>query len=188
MKSQNLPLWKKQLPNMITLLRVAFVPLVVFCLMQNTPEHDFGAAVFFITASVSDWVDGYLARLYKVESVLGQLMDPVADKLLVMAALIMMIPLGRVSALLSLVFLSRDIFIAGLRAAAASQNVVIPAGSYGKWKTGLQMVAIPALILNRQLWGIDLLKLGEWLLAASVALSLISAAQYILVFTKRTRF
>ncbi len=183
-----MPQWKKRLPNAITLLRVAFVPLVVFCLMQNTATYDLWGALFFITASISDWIDGYLARLYKVESVLGQLMDPVADKLLVMAALIMMIPLGRVSALLALVFLSRDIFIAGLRAAAASQNVVIPAGSFGKWKTGIQMVAVPALILNRDLLGVHLLTLGQWLLAASVLLSLISAGQYILMFTQRARF
>jgi CDP-diacylglycerol--glycerol-3-phosphate 3-phosphatidyltransferase len=188
MNSKILPTWKKQLPNAITLLRIAFVPLVVLCLIQNTPEYDFWGAIFFITASVSDWIDGYLARLYKVESVLGQLMDPVADKLLVMGALIMMIPIGRVSALLALVFLSRDIFIAGLRAAAASQNVVIPAGSFGKWKTGIQMFALPALILNRNWIGIDLLILGRWLLIASVILSLISAAQYILIFSKRTRF
>ena len=188
MKTQIIPLWKKQLPNMITLLRIAVIPLVVFFLAYSNWENDFWAAVFFIAASISDFFDGYLARLYNVESVLGQLMDPVADKLLVMAALIMMIPLQRVSPILVLLLLSRDIFIAGIRAAAANERLVIAAGSFGKWKTGFQMVAIPALMLNRSIFGLfDSRPLGFWLLWGSMILSLISAAQYIFEFFKKTK-
>lgn len=187
MKTQKLPVWKKQLPNMITLVRIAFIPLVVLGLNYSNPDNDFWAAVFFILASISDFFDGYLARLYKVESVLGQLMDPVADKLLVMGALIMLIPLNRVSPILVLLLLSRDIFIAGIRAAAANEKLIIAAGSYGKWKTGLQMVALPALMLNRDLFGIDLLVMGQWLLWASMILSLISAIQYIVKYFQLTK-
>ncbi len=188
MKAQKLPSWKKQLPNTITLIRIAFVPLVVCCLLNGDPRLNFWGAMFFIVASVSDLLDGYFARLYKVESILGQLMDPVADKLLVMAALIMMIPLGRVHPILVLLLLSRDIFISGLRAAAASQALVIPAGSSGKWKTGMQMFAIPALMLNRYLFGVNLLSMGQWLLAGSMILSLVSAIQYSFLFSKKNKF
>lgn len=187
MKPQSLPYWKKQLPNAITWLRMAIIPVVVYFLVKPNSNDDFWAAIFFILASLSDLLDGYLARKYQVESVLGQLMDPVADKLLVMAALIMLVPLARVNPILVLLLLSRDIFIAGIRAAAASEKLVIAAGSMGKWKTGFQMVAIPALLLNRHLFGVDLNILGVVLLWASMALSLISAIQYSFLFFKNSK-
>lgn len=188
MKSHKLPQWKKQLPNMVTGLRIAFVPLVVFFLLFSSPDYDLCATILFVTASLSDLLDGYLARLYKVESVFGQLMDPVADKLLVMAALIMLIPLGRVNPVLVLLLLSRDIFIGGIRAAAASERLVIAAGSFGKWKTGFQMVAIPALMLDRDIWGLfHSNPLGTWLLWGSMILSIVSAIQYIFLYFKNSK-
>ncbi|MBK9294492.1 MAG: CDP-diacylglycerol--glycerol-3-phosphate 3-phosphatidyltransferase [Oligoflexia bacterium] len=187
MKAQQFSIWKKKLPNFITWMRMAFIPVVVYLLIEPNSFRDFWAAMFFITASLSDLLDGYLARLYKVESVLGQLMDPVADKLLVMGALVMLIPLGRVNPILVLLLLSRDIFIAGIRAAAANEKLVIAAGSMGKWKTGFQMVAIPALLLNRNLFGIDLIVLGTVLLWTSMALSIVSAIQYSILFFKNSK-
>ncbi|MDZ4676894.1 MAG: CDP-diacylglycerol--glycerol-3-phosphate 3-phosphatidyltransferase [Oligoflexia bacterium] len=185
MKSQRLPFWKRQLPNFITGLRIAFIPPVVIALLYDTPEAGFWAAVFFILASVSDFFDGYFARIYNVESLLGKFLDPVADKLLVTAALVMLIPLGRVSAILVLLILSRDLLINGLRAVAASEKFVIGAGWTGKWKTGAQMCAIPCLMLKNPLLGVDLLLVGQILLWISLVLSLISGFQYLRDFFSR---
>lgn len=182
MKSQRLPFWKRQLPNMITWGRIAFIPPVVFFLMYDTPRAGLWAAICFILASVSDFFDGYFARIFHVETLLGKFLDPVADKLLVTAALIMLIPLGRVPALLVLLLLSRDLLINGLRAVAASENFIIGAGWTGKWKTGAQMVAIPALMLKDPLFGLPLLGIGQMLLWLSLVLSLISAVQYLYAF------
>jgi CDP-diacylglycerol---glycerol-3-phosphate 3-phosphatidyltransferase len=167
---------------MITWGRIAFIPLVVVSLMYDTPRAGFWAALFFILASVSDFFDGYFARVFEVETLLGKFLDPVADKLLVTAALIMLIPLGRVPALLVLLLLSRDLLINGLRAVAASENFIIGAGWTGKWKTGAQMVAIPALMLKDPLFDIPLMQLGLLLLWLSLILSIVSAAQYLYAF------
>lgn len=164
---------------MITWARIAFIPLVVVCLVHDDAQHGFWAAVFFILASISDFFDGYLARYFKVESLLGTFLDPVADKLLVTAALIMMIPLNRVSALLVLLLLSRDILINGLRAVAASEQFVIGASWTAKYKTTAQMIAIPCLMLKHPLFGVDLLQAGQVLLWFSLALSLVSAVDYL---------
>jgi CDP-diacylglycerol---glycerol-3-phosphate 3-phosphatidyltransferase len=182
MKTQRLPFWKRQLPNMITWGRIAFIPPVVVCLMYDTAEAGLWAAVFFILASVSDFFDGYFARIFQVETLLGKFLDPVADKLLVTAALIMLIPLGRVPALLVLLLLSRDLLINGLRAVAASENFIIGAGWTGKWKTGAQMVAIPALMIKEPLLGLPLMQIGLLLLWLSLVLSIISAVQYLYAF------
>jgi CDP-diacylglycerol--glycerol-3-phosphate 3-phosphatidyltransferase len=182
MKTHRLPFWKRQLPNFITGARMACIPPVVLALTYDTPRAGFWAAVFFITASVSDFFDGYFARVFQVETLLGKFLDPVADKLLVMAALIMLVPLGRVSAVLVILLLSRDLLINGLRAVAATERLVIGVGWMGKWKTGAQMTAIPCLMLKWPLFGLPLLAIGEGLLWVSLALSLISAVQYIWVF------
>jgi CDP-diacylglycerol--glycerol-3-phosphate 3-phosphatidyltransferase len=189
MKPQSLPFWKRQLPNIITALRAIFVLPVVGFLIFDTYEAGFWAAVFFIAASVSDYFDGYFARSYQVETVMGKFLDPVADKLLVNGALIMLIPLHRVSALLVFLILSRDIFINGLRAVAATENIVIGAGWTGKWKTGAQMTAIPCIMLKEPLFGVvPILEIGQILLWVSFGLSAISGAQYCLYFFKKSRY
>jgi CDP-diacylglycerol--glycerol-3-phosphate 3-phosphatidyltransferase len=186
MKPQRLPFWKRQLPNLITGLRIACIPPVMFALMYDTYEAGWCAAIFFIVASVSDFFDGYFARIYNVESLLGKFLDPVADKLLVTAALVMLIPLGRVSAILVVMLLSRDLLINGLRAVAATEKFVIGAGWTGKWKTGAQMTAIPCLMVKEPLWGvIDILTIGHVLLWISLGLSLLSGFQYIRDFFSR---
>ncbi len=182
MKSQRLPFWKRQLPNMITWSRIAAIPAVVISLLYDTPLAGILAATFFIAASISDFFDGYFARYFHVETLLGKFLDPIADKLLVTAALIMMIPSGKVSAILVLMLLSRDILINGLRAVAAGENFIIGAGWTGKWKTGAQMVAIPALMLGGKIGNFSLLELGNVLLWISLGLSIISASQYLFAF------
>ncbi|WP_303721210.1 CDP-diacylglycerol--glycerol-3-phosphate 3-phosphatidyltransferase [Malonomonas rubra] len=136
------------LPNILTLARIAAVPVVVVLLMFESRETSFGAAIVFSLAAITDWLDGYLARKWQVVTVLGKFLDPLADKLIVMAALIMLIPLDRVPAWAVFVILAREMLVTGLRSIASSEGIVIAASNLGKYKTIFQMVAIIGLLLH----------------------------------------
>lgn len=138
------------LPNILTLSRVAAVPVVVILLLFESPQTSFWAAVVFTLAAITDWLDGYLARKWGVVTVLGKFLDPLADKLIVMAALIMLIPLDRVPAWAVFIILARDLIISGIRSIASSEGIVIDASPMGKYKTIFQMIAIVALLLHYQ--------------------------------------
>ena len=140
------PVWN--IPNILTLMRIAAIPLMVLLLMTGERESSFWAAALFSAASFTDWLDGYLARKMGIVTVFGKFLDPIADKLIVMAALIMIIPLGRVPALIVLIILGREIIITGLRGIASSEGIVIEASDLGKFKTIFQIVAIIALLLH----------------------------------------
>jgi len=146
------------LPNILTLLRIAAIPVLVVLLLPNggelvkqaapSPGAGFAAAVLFALASITDWLDGYLARRMGIVTVFGKFLDPIADKLIVMAVLIMLIPYGNVPAWMVLVILGREIIITGLRGIASSEGIVIAASDLGKFKTIFQIVAILALLLH----------------------------------------
>jgi CDP-diacylglycerol--glycerol-3-phosphate 3-phosphatidyltransferase len=140
------PVWN--IPNILTLMRIAAIPLMVLLLMTGERESSFWAAALFSAASFTDWLDGYLARRMGIVTVFGKFLDPIADKLIVMAALIMIIPLGRVPAWIVLIILGREIIITGLRGIASSEGIVIEASDLGKFKTIFQIVAIIALLLH----------------------------------------
>ena len=141
------------IPNVLTLSRIAAVPLVVFLLLFESRQSCFWAAVIFTAASMTDWLDGYLARKWGIVTILGKFLDPLADKLIVMAALIMLIPLGRVPAWAVLVILSRELIVSGIRSIASSEGIVIAASDLGKYKTIFQMIAIVGLLLHyRYYW------------------------------------
>lgn len=136
------------LPNLLTLARITAVPAVVVLLMFDSRLAGMWAAAIFGLAAATDFIDGWLARKWEVETVLGKFLDPLADKLIVMAALIMLIPLGRVPAWAVLLILAREMVITGLRSIASSEGIVIAASNLGKYKTIYQMVAIPGLMLH----------------------------------------
>jgi len=140
------PVWN--LPNILTLLRIAAIPVLVMLLLSPSREAGFWAAALFAAASVTDWLDGYLARRMGIVTVFGKFLDPIADKLIVMAVLIMILPYGRVPAWMVLVILGREIIITGLRGLASTEGIVIPASKLGKYKTIFQIVAIIGLLLN----------------------------------------
>lgn len=141
------------LPNILTLSRIAAVPIVVFLLLFESKQSCFWAAVVFTVASMTDWLDGYLARKWGIVTILGKFLDPLADKLIVMAALIMLIPLGRVPAWAVLVILSRELIVSGIRSIASTEGIVIAASDLGKYKTIFQMIAIVGLLLHyRYYW------------------------------------
>jgi CDP-diacylglycerol--glycerol-3-phosphate 3-phosphatidyltransferase len=136
------------IPNILTLLRIAAIPVIVVLLLSPSRDAGFWAAAVFSAASVTDWLDGYLARRMGIVTVFGKFLDPIADKLIVMAALIMIIPYDRVPAWMVLVILGREIIITGLRGIASSEGIVISASDLGKFKTIFQIVAIIGLLLH----------------------------------------
>ncbi len=136
------------IPNILTMLRIAAIPLLVFILLSPTREAGFWAAALFAAASATDWLDGYIARRMGIVTVFGKFLDPIADKLIVAAALIMILPFGRVPAWMVLVILGREIVITGLRGIASSEGIVIQASDLGKFKTIFQITAILGLLLH----------------------------------------
>jgi CDP-diacylglycerol--glycerol-3-phosphate 3-phosphatidyltransferase len=134
-------------PNVLTVLRILLVPVLVVALLDETPNGDFLAAVVFAVASLTDAVDGYLARSRKWVTTFGKLMDPVADKLLVIGALLTLVSLNRVATWVAMVIIAREFAVTALRMAATSYSVVVPANTFGKAKTVLQVGMVFALIV-----------------------------------------
>lgn len=175
------------LPNILTLIRVAAIPVVMALIWQGSPENCIYAGWVYSAASVTDYLDGWLARRQGLVTVMGKFLDPLADKLIVMAMLIMLVPLYRVPASLVILILAREITITGLRAMAISEGLVIPAGQEGKWKTALQMMGILCLLVHYpytiSFFGlhdaqVDFHQVGIVVLWGSVVFSLTSAAGY----------
>lgn len=179
-----IPAWKKRLPMQLTWGRMAICPVIVGLLLLDGAIWGWIAAGLFIVASITDWFDGYFARKYQATSNMGKFMDPIADKVLVASVLIMLIPTGRVGPVLVLLLLVRDILIGGIRAVAAADQVIIDAKATGKWKTGIQMVGIPAVLLNTPVFGVPVYEIGLILLWISVILSLISGYQYVRLYVE----
>ncbi|HNL21675.1 MAG TPA: CDP-diacylglycerol--glycerol-3-phosphate 3-phosphatidyltransferase [Solirubrobacterales bacterium] len=135
------------LPNFLTLLRILAVPVVVVALLDGTPNGDMLAAIVFALAALTDGLDGYIARSRDSVTTFGKLMDPLADKLLITAALISLVSLNRLPAWVAMVIIAREFAITGLRSIAADRAVVIAASWMGKVKTVLQIAAVFALII-----------------------------------------
>lgn len=156
MTSASSSIWN--IPNILTLLRIAAIPVLAAFLLSPSRDAGFWAAAIFSLASITDWLDGYLARRMGIVTVFGKFLDPIADKLVVMAALIMILPFERVPAWMVLVILGREIIITGLRGIASSEGIVIAASDLGKFKTIFQLVAIIGLLLHydyRWFFGVD---------------------------------
>jgi CDP-diacylglycerol---glycerol-3-phosphate 3-phosphatidyltransferase len=167
------------LPNKLTLIRVLIVPVLVVVLL--TQLSDWLALGIFLLAAATDFVDGYLARKRKQVTVLGKLMDPIADKLLIGGALISLVELGRAPAYLVVIIIGREFAVNGLRSVAAAQNKVIPAGQLGKYKMVAQVVAVAFLILNIHLYTFNggySLTLGYFILWIAAILTVVSGVHY----------
>jgi CDP-diacylglycerol--glycerol-3-phosphate 3-phosphatidyltransferase len=169
------------LPNLLTLLRIAAVPLLVWLLANPTPPETIVAFVVFFVATMTDVLDGWLARRYGLITPLGKLLDPLADKLLVVSTLIMLAMSARtpgIPAWLLVIIIGREFAVTGLRSIAASEGIVLAAEASGKLKMVLQSVGIHALILHSPYWGISFYALGIGSLAVATVVGVWSAAQY----------
>jgi len=175
------------LPNLLTISRIVMIPLMAVLLLYDTLTAALIAGVIFIIATITDWLDGYLARKYEQVSDLGALLDPLADKLLITTALVMLIPLGRVPAWVVAVIIGREMAITGLRAIAAEKGVVIPAGWLGKYKTSFQCAALIPLILHFEIMGVNFQLAGEFFLWIALFFTVWSGWEYIYDYAKQTR-
>ena len=159
------------LPNSVTFLRILFIPpLVYYLLSPQIPYSNIIAVVIFAAVAASDAVDGYLARRLKQETVIGKFMDPLADKILVISALLCLVEIRWVSAVPVIIIIVRDLAVIGLRLAASSSGKIIAADMLGKYKTALLDVAVAMLILN--------LPYGNLVLWISVILTVVSGVEY----------
>src|SRR5713226_5740132 len=165
------------LPNMLTLGRILLIPIFVWFTYDATPLYSLLAAVVFTVAAITDVIDGYLARRWNLVTVVGKFMDPLADKLIVMAAMV-------------IVVLAREFIVSGLRTIAAGEGIVIAAGQEGKWKTSIQLCGIIALCVHYVhpldlIWWkfyVDYNRVGQVLMYISMVLSLWSAGVYFKAF------
>jgi CDP-diacylglycerol--glycerol-3-phosphate 3-phosphatidyltransferase len=166
------------LPNVLTLLRILLVPVLVVALLDATPNGSTVAAIVFALAAFTDGLDGYIARSRRSITTFGKVMDPIADKLLIAAALLSLVSLDRVAPWVAMVIIAREFAVSGLRIAAGQQGVVIPASPLGKVKTIVQVAAILAVIATSALW-------AQLLLYLAVVITIASGADYFLNFRRR---
>jgi CDP-diacylglycerol--glycerol-3-phosphate 3-phosphatidyltransferase len=160
-------------PNVLTVLRILLVPVIVVALLEETPNADALAAVVFALAAFTDGLDGYIARSRGSVTTFGKLVDPIADKLLIIAPLVSLVSLDRIQPWVAMVIIARELAVTGLRMVAIEQGVVIPASSLGKLKTIVQVLAIFGLIaFDPAPLAIDVL------VYVAVAITVLSGADY----------
>jgi CDP-diacylglycerol---glycerol-3-phosphate 3-phosphatidyltransferase len=168
------------LPIALTLFRIVVVPLIIVFVISSDRVRVLIAAVIFVAASLTDWLDGRLARRRNQVTQFGTLLDPVADKLLVAAALIALVQVDMIGAWVAMVIIGRELAVTGLRGVALSMGVVVPASSFGKLKTVAQYVAVTILILERgvprEYVPFHLISVG--VLWVAVGLTVVSGANY----------
>lgn len=160
------------LPNMVTLLRILLIPIFVLLFLQFPAPVNIAAGLVFLLAALSDLLDGHLARTRKEVTRFGQLIDPIADKLLITSALLCLVELGSLSSWVALIILAREFAVSGLRILAAAEGKVIPASMWGKLKTTSQIVAVMAFILG--------ISWAPVLMAIAVAITILSGVDYFL--------
>ena len=166
------------IPNLLTSVRIFSIPLIVVLLTSPGPLPSFLAALVFTIAAITDLLDGYFARLQKGETAVGKLLDPMADKLLILSGMIMLIPLDRIPAWMVVLMVGREVAITGLRGIASAEGVVVAASRWGKGKMVFQSMALGALMLHDRYLGIDFHILGTILLWIALALTLWSGIDY----------
>ena len=167
------------LANKLNLARIFLIPIVMFFILVKIKYGDLIAAVVFILAASTDGLDGYIARSNNQITTFGKFIDPLADKLLVSAALISLVELGKLSSWIAMIIIGREFVITGLRLIAASEGIVISAGKLGKVKTIVQIVAISAILLNDYVAFYIGLNLGYPLLLIAVFFTIYSGYDYL---------
>ena len=167
--------------NILTLSRIAAIPLVVLCMWLDRTWSPWVSVVLFAAAAITDWFDGYFARRYHQISRLGRFLDPIADKLLVAAVLVMLVdtgPLRGVHVFAALIILAREILVSGLREFLAELRVGLPVSQLAKWKTAVQMGAI-AFLLVGDAGGPTITLIGLWLIWIAAGLTLVTGYDYL---------
>lgn len=172
------------LPNKLSIARIFLVPVLVTVLLTRYSNPL--ALSIFLLASLTDWLDGYIARKSKQTTTLGKLLDPMADKLLVCSALISLVEMGLAPAWIVVVIVSREIAITGIRSVAASQGVVIAASKMGKYKTVSEILAISFLILDKVPF-LGEFPIGRILLWIAMIMTIVSGIDYVIKFNREVK-
>jgi CDP-diacylglycerol--glycerol-3-phosphate 3-phosphatidyltransferase len=166
------------LPNTITLTRISVVPFLFVLLLSPGKFWSLVLAVSFIAVSLTDLIDGYIARKYSLVTTMGKLLDPIADKLLVNTAMILMIPIGRIPAWIVAITIIRDLLVDWIRSASSSEGFVIQASRLAKQKTFAQNMAVTALMIHYSIFSIDAHVVGMVILYIALGLTIISGMDY----------
>lgn len=171
-------------PNLLSLSRILSVPVFIILMLEPSPVRALVAGIVFSLASATDWLDGYLARKWGQVTKVGKLLDPIADKILIMAALVTLVEIRSevVHSWMAIVIIGREFAVTGLRAIAASEAIVIPAETVGKYKVGAQITAVLSLLLDYYMdkgWLTDLGRIALWI---AMILAVYSAIQYFMKY------
>ena len=177
------------LPNRITIFRIILIPIVIGSLYIGNSDFSFIdeemkdllgwiAGWTFVAASITDFFDGYIARKRNIVTVFGSFIDPIADKFLTVSSLIILQDLGRIPCLLVIILVLREMYMTSLRLLASTEGITVPVNKMGKWKTAMQMMGIPMLMANGDLYFLPLPKIGPILIYIAAIISLWSAITY----------
>jgi CDP-diacylglycerol--glycerol-3-phosphate 3-phosphatidyltransferase len=191
----------RYLPNILTMARIAMIPLILVFIDNYSPVRSFIACLIYLAASLTDSLDGWLARRRKQVSMLGKFLDPLADKLMVTSVLVYLTAMDRCPAWAVVLLLARELAVTGLRSIAVSEGLVISASDSGKQKTALQMIATMFLLIHFSypVWGLEHVRIkdeplvisfhyvGIWTLYLAVAMGWISGLDYFLSFARAVR-
>jgi CDP-diacylglycerol--glycerol-3-phosphate 3-phosphatidyltransferase len=172
------------LPNGLTIIRILAIPVILLLLFYPEKVYQIVTSLLFLSAALTDTLDGYLARRHKMVTTLGRFLDPLADKLLIVTALIALIPAREVPVWMVIVIVGREIAVTGLRGIAASQGVIISASSLGKYKTVFEVASVSVLIFNGNYFSIHFHQVGMGLLWVALILAVISGIDYFKKFLK----
>lgn len=170
------------LPNLITMLRLSIIPFLFILLLEPDRIWSLVIAALFIIAALTDLLDGYIARKYSMVTKVGKILDPIADKLVVSTAMILMIPIGRIPAWIVALIVMRDIAVDGVRHLATAGGLIMSASRLGKQKTLSQVIATAALLIHYPLFGIDAHRFGIVVLYVALIMTIWSAADYFFKF------
>jgi len=176
------------LPIGITITRIVATPLLILFLISSSRVHALIAAAIFVAASFTDWLDGVVARRRNQVTTLGTLLDPIADKLLVAAALVSLLTIDKIAAWIVVVIIGRELAVTGLRAVAAGVGVIVPASRLAKWKTASQYMAITMLILEKGLISPTFHVAATVTLWAALGLTVVSAVDYFYRFFRKADY
>jgi CDP-diacylglycerol--glycerol-3-phosphate 3-phosphatidyltransferase len=176
------------IPNLLSVSRILSVPIFIILMNEPTPLRALLAGIVFALASATDWLDGYLARRWGQVTRIGKLLDPIADKILIMSALVILVKMlpEIVPAWIAIVILGREFAVTGLRSIASSEGIIIPAETMGKYKVAAQVTAVLALLFDQYFNSGWIGKIGLYALWVAMILAVYSSAQYFITFWKKT--
>jgi len=174
------------LPNSITMARISVVPFLFLLLASPGPFWSLVLAALFVLAAITDFADGFIARKYNMITTMGKFLDPLADKLIVNSAMILMIPIGRIDAWIVVIMIMRDLIVDGIRSIASSEGIYIQASILGKQKTLAQIFAVTALMIHYPFLGMDAHFVGTIVLYVAFLLTIYSGMDYFIKFYRGT--